>query len=193
MYTHLGPWPMLWTLETRWFCFIYRPISITHVLSRVMERFNVQDHIYPSMRCPQLVLIFEDQFVFLPTGSTTAALIKLIHEVTAMLESNLYVIVYSINISKTFDTVQHSELLGKYAKMKLSDLVYKWLVDFFRAHTSKITVHHNLGQHHLRFGSSDSLLRRHKLWSSPTHTWPFDGTVCWRHLSGYLSGIVSCV
>jgi len=69
----------------------HRPISITSILSRVMERI-VRDHIYLSLQCPPLGLIFEDQYAFWATGSTTAALVKLIHEVTAMLESNPYVI-----------------------------------------------------------------------------------------------------
>jgi len=96
-----------------------------------MERNVVRDHIYPSLQCPPLALIFEDQYAFWPTGSTTAALIKLIHEITAMLESDPYVIVYAINFSKAFDTVRHSELLDNYSKMELLDCVYNWLVDFF--------------------------------------------------------------
>ena len=113
----------------------YRPISITPVLSRVMERIIVRDHIYQSLQCPPPGLIFDDQFAFRPTGSTTAALIKLIHEVTAMLELNPYVIVYAIDFSKAFDTVRHSELLDKYSRMELPDCVYNWLVDFFRDHS----------------------------------------------------------
>ena len=77
----------------------YRPISITPVLSRVMERIVVREHIYPSLQSPPYGLNFDDQFAFRPTGSTTAALIKLIHEITAMLETNPYVIVYAIDFS----------------------------------------------------------------------------------------------
>ena len=63
------------------------------------------------------------------------ALIKLFHDVTTLLETNPYVIVYAIDFSKVFDTVRHSELLGKYSSMELPDCVYNWLEDFFRAHT----------------------------------------------------------
>jgi len=72
-----------------------------------MERIVVRDHIYPSLQCPPLGLIFEDQHAFRPTGSTTAALIKLIHEVIAIPESNPYVILYAIDFlrrSITCDT-----------------------------------------------------------------------------------------
>jgi len=88
-----------------------------------------------SLQCPPPGLIFKDQFAFCPTSSTTAVLIQLIHEVTAMLESNPYVIIYDIYFSKAFDTMRHSELLGKYSKMELPDCVYNWLVNIFRAHT----------------------------------------------------------
>ena len=59
----------------------YRPIFIIFVLSRVMERIVVRDHICSSLQCPPPGLIFEDLFAFRPTGSNTAALIELIHEV----------------------------------------------------------------------------------------------------------------
>jgi len=90
-----------------------------------------------SNRLCNVQLIFEDLYAFLPTGTITVALIKLIHEVTAVLESNPYVIVYAIDFSKAFDTVRHSELLDKYSKMELPDCVYNWLVDFFRAHNQQ--------------------------------------------------------
>jgi len=88
-----------------------------------MEQIVVRDHIYLSLQCPPLRLIFEDKYAFRTTGSTTVALIKLIYEVTAMLESNPYVIVYVIDFSKAFDTVQHSELPDKYSQMELPDCI----------------------------------------------------------------------
>ena len=69
-------------------------------------------------------------FRILHSGSTTAALIKLIHEVTAMLENNSYVIyaiVYAIDFSKAFDIIRHSELLDKYSRMELPDSIYNKL------------------------------------------------------------------
>ena len=76
----------------------YRPISITAVLSRIMERIvvtPVTDYIYPSLQSPPPTLTFTDQFAFQPTASTTAALIQLLHTVTTLLDTNLFVIVYA--------------------------------------------------------------------------------------------------
>jgi len=52
----------------------FRPISITPVLTRALERMIVLDFIYPALQNPTS-LIFHDQFAFRPSGSTTAAII----------------------------------------------------------------------------------------------------------------------
>ena len=63
----------------------FRPISITPVLTRVMERTIVTKFLYPAFLSPPPTLSFGDQFAFRPTGSTTAALIQLFHTITTML------------------------------------------------------------------------------------------------------------
>ena len=93
----------------------YRPISITPVLSRLMERLVVRNYIYPASLSPPPSLSFSDQYAFRPTGSTTAAVISLLNNVTKLLAINSYVIVYGLDFSKTFDTVRHSTLLQKIA------------------------------------------------------------------------------
>ena len=50
----------------------YRPISITPVLSRVMERHIARTYIYPAILIPPPELYFNDQFALIPTASTTA-------------------------------------------------------------------------------------------------------------------------
>jgi len=109
----------------------FRPISITPVLSRMMEKMIVRTFIYPALLCPPPALCFTDQFAFRPTGSTTAAIISLLHTVTNLLASNQYVIVYCLDFSKAFDTVRHSTLMEKIAMLQLPDWVYNWMVDFF--------------------------------------------------------------
>ena len=116
----------------------FRPISITPVLSRMMEKMIVQTFIYPALLCPPPALCFMDQFAFRPTGSTTAAIISLLHTVTNLLASNQYVIVYCLDFSKTFDTVRHSTLMEKIAMLQLPDWVYNWMVDFFEHRTYRV-------------------------------------------------------
>jgi Reverse transcriptase (RNA-dependent DNA polymerase)/Endonuclease/Exonuclease/phosphatase family len=113
----------------------FRPISITPVLTRVMERTIVHHFLYPAFLFPPLSLSFSDQFAFRPTGSPAAAIITLINHITASLLTNPYVIVISLDFSKAFDTVRHSTLLEKLAQLDIPDEAYNWLVDFFGGHS----------------------------------------------------------
>jgi len=69
-------------------CGDFRPITVTPILSRLLEKLVVRQFIYP-------VLIenddLSDQFAFRPTGSTTAALINLLHKASALLQDHDYV------------------------------------------------------------------------------------------------------
>jgi len=102
----------------------FRPISITSVISRVLERIVVKDYIYPSLCNPPHGLVFHDQFAFQPTGSTTAALVHLLHTVTTLLENNPFVVVLAIDFSKAFDSVRHSAVLEKFSCLDLPDHIY---------------------------------------------------------------------
>ena len=50
-----------------------RPISVTPILSRIVERLVVKNHISPAIPPAKL----NDQFGFKPTGSTTAVLVNI--------------------------------------------------------------------------------------------------------------------
>ena len=110
----------------------FRPISVTPVLSRIMERFVVRDFLYPALQFPTPILNFSDQFAFRPTGSTTATLITILQSVTNLLVDNPYVAVIAVDFSKAFDMVRHATLLDKMAQLSIPDNVYNWLVDFFQ-------------------------------------------------------------
>ena len=97
----------------------FRPISITPVLSRVMERLVVKQFIYPALLTPPPSLVFDDQFAFRPTGSTTAAVIAILQIVTTLLSDHPYVIVISLDFSKAFDTVRHATLLQKFTQLDI--------------------------------------------------------------------------
>jgi len=62
-----------------------------------------------------------DQFGFRPTGSTTCALISLLHHVTIMLERGSYVRCLMIDFNKAFDRVSHPILLSKLNKLDLPE------------------------------------------------------------------------
>ena len=113
----------------------YRPISVTPIMCRLMERTVVRTFLYPAFLNPPPALTFSDQFAFRPTGSTSAAIISLLRIVINLLQYNPFVVVVSLDFSKAFDTVRHSTLLCKLAALDLPTTVYNWLVDFFSSHS----------------------------------------------------------
>ena len=122
-------------------CSDFRPISITPVLSRLMEKMVVRDFIYPAILSPSPKLSLADQFAFRPSGSTTAALIYLLEKITHLLETNPHVFVYAFDFSKAFDTVKHSTLFEKFAELPLPAHIHNWLADFFsnRLHCTNLS------------------------------------------------------
>jgi len=50
----------------------------------------VTEYIYPAILVPPMANLVADQFVFRPTGSTTAALIDLLNNITELLQHNEY-------------------------------------------------------------------------------------------------------
>ena len=71
------------------------PISITPVLTRIMERTVVTQFPYPASLEPSIFSDLSHQFAFRPTGSTTGAIVSILHSVTHNLLSNSYVNVMS--------------------------------------------------------------------------------------------------
>jgi len=85
----------------------------------VMERIVVRSYIYPFFHCPPSNIYLSDQFAFRPTGSTTAAIVALLHLITSMLVNSTYVPVVALDFIKAFDTVRHSTLLNKMSNMAI--------------------------------------------------------------------------
>jgi hypothetical protein len=113
----------------------FRPISVTPILSRVIEKFIVNHWLRPAINPPDIA----DQFGFRPTGSTTCALVYFMHHVTRMLETNSFVRCLLIDFSKAFDIVDHVTLLEKLHKLHLPEYCFNWLISFLtgRTHTTK--------------------------------------------------------
>ena len=90
--------------------------------------------IYPALQLPYPELCFDDQFAFRSTGSTTAAVIALLHTVRKMLSSDQYVHVFSFDFTKAFDTVRHETLTNKMAQLNIPDNICNWIKAFFEQH-----------------------------------------------------------
>ena len=114
-----------------------RPISVTPILCRMVEKIIVRKYLWPKLDDPQM----QDQFAFRPSGSTTAALVYILHHVHTMFENgNEYVRCLLIDYSKAFDTVNHKILLTELEKIGLRQSIFKWIADFLANRTQAVKV-----------------------------------------------------
>jgi hypothetical protein len=104
----------------------YRPISVTPILSRVLEGIVVKKYLQPSLD----INLIRDQFAYKTTGSTTCALVDLLHCVTRSLETCKYVRCLLVDFAKAFDTVDRSLLLDKLTKLDIPININKWVAKF---------------------------------------------------------------
>lgn len=109
----------------------YRPISVTSVLSRVAESVIAKDFLLPAL----LVSKKDNQFAYRPTGSTTSALVFLLHRITHLLETNRYVRCLLVDFSKAFDKVDHEILLQKVSSLPVPLQVVDWIAAFLTCRT----------------------------------------------------------
>jgi Reverse transcriptase (RNA-dependent DNA polymerase) len=116
-------------------CADFRPISLTPIVSRLLEKSVVKQFIYPIFEDRSLLNLFSDQFAFRPTGSTEAAIISIMHHITILLSANSYVRVIALDFSKAFDTVRHSRILSKLSNLPVDDHIYNWFVNYFKDHS----------------------------------------------------------
>jgi len=113
-------------------CADFRPLSITSILSRLIEKRIVREFLYPVLNNPPSGLVFEDQYAFRPTGSTTSIIVAMLAHITDLLRSSDYVVMISLDFSKAFDTIRHHALFQKYASLGIKDDIYNWLINYFQ-------------------------------------------------------------
>jgi len=107
----------------------FRPISITPVLTRIIERTFIpgwitHTHLYRSVCLPFIRLHYGCTNIHPPYSNSTSVQQPICH-----------VIVVALHFTKAFDTVQQETLLRKLAQLNIHDSVYNWMMDFFGGHT----------------------------------------------------------
>ena len=105
----------------------YRPISILPSFSKVLERI-VYNRLYSFLdKCESLN---PDQFGFRRSHSTDLALLKFYDRVSSALAAHEHVIGVFMDLSKAFDTLDHSILLSKLEHYGIRGIALQWLASY---------------------------------------------------------------
>ena len=91
-------------------CSNYRPISVLSALSTVFERCILNQLIF---YCLTENILVSNQYGFQSRYNTTDCLVDLIDEIMKALDEGKYAVSIFLDLSKVFDTVNHSILLSK--------------------------------------------------------------------------------
>src|SRR3984885_15167889 len=126
----------------------FRPISITSVLSRILEKHVGRAYFYPILTNPNINQPFSDQFAFRPSGSTTAALIALLHQILDILKTEPLIRLISLDFTRAFDSVSHSFLATVLSRLPIPDNIYNWVMALLKHR-----------QHSTRYQGITSLLK----------------------------------
>ena len=120
-------------------CADFRPISVTSILCRLLEKLIIIKFLYPALTHNDHTSLFRDQFAFRPTGSTTADLINLLNTITLLLQNHKYVHLIVLDFLKVFDSVRHFTLIQKLSQFFIPSCVHNWLIEYLdtRQHWTK--------------------------------------------------------
>ena len=116
-----------------------RPISVTSILSRTVERLVVKNYLTPLLKSSS----FRDQYAYKPTGSTVCALVDFTYRIHTLLESNRYVRCVLIDFTKAFDMVDHVILARKLYRLQVPVFIIQWIMSFLsdRTQATKLGFH----------------------------------------------------
>ena len=121
----------------------YRPISLTSVICRTMERV-LHEHILLFLL--QNNLISDAQYGFIPGRSTLTQQLNLLNELTTNYEDKaIYDIVY-LDFAKAFDSVSHSKLLYLLNHLKLDLVTLDWITDYLSNRYQQTVVQNHLSE-----------------------------------------------
>jgi len=113
----------------------YRPISLTSVVGKVMERI-IRDSIMTHLDTHDLIA--DQQYGFRSGRSCQLQLLEALDKWSDHLDNGRHVDIIFLDFSKAFDTVPHRRLLSKLNAHGITGQLHKWIQDFLTARTQRV-------------------------------------------------------
>ena len=101
----------------------YRPISVLSCFSKVLERI-MYNRLYQYLTKKKI--LYHKKFGFQTRHSTEHAIVQLVDQILESFEHNKYTLGVFVDLSKAFDTVDHSILLKKLELFGATDRNHSW-------------------------------------------------------------------
>ena len=115
----------------------YRPITLTSVLSRTLERIikkQLMDFLTDNS------ILSNDQHGFLNKRSCLSNLLVSLEEITALYDEGLPVDEVFLDFSKAFDKVPHQRLLYKIRNLGITGDLLKWVESFLTNRRQRVRI-----------------------------------------------------
>ena len=113
----------------------YRPISLLPVISKVLERCvlaGLRDHISH--------LISREQHGFLAGRSCVTQLTSVLHYIGSQLDAGKQIGIIYLDMSKAFDKVDHTKLLGRLHQYGITGKLHDWFRSYLQRCKQQVTV-----------------------------------------------------
>ena len=105
----------------------YRPISVLPCFSKILERL-MYNRLYMYLK--ENNILYEKQFGFQGQYSTSEAIVQLVDKIFDSFEKEQFTLGVFIDLSKAFDTVDHSILLKKLKLFGITDKNLAWFQSY---------------------------------------------------------------
>jgi len=115
----------------------YRPISLTSVCCKILERF-VRNALLQHMISNEY--LSDSQHGFVQGRSCTTQLLRVVDKLTEILDQGGAVDMVYLDFAKAFDTVPHRRLLTKLGGYGVHDKVLEWIGHFLQGRKQRVSV-----------------------------------------------------